>query len=71
MTPLERAEADMRDFRNAVADELGRAYVERDRLRDLALDMGRAIRRLDEDHEHLEFWTQDDGYVLDGRFPRG
>lgn len=40
-------------------------------LRSLVLDMGRAIRRLDENHEHLEFWTQDGGYVLDGRFRRG
>lgn len=38
------------------------------RLRSLILDMGRVIRYLDEDNEHLEFWTQDGDYVLDGRF---
>jgi hypothetical protein len=37
-------------------------------LQSLILDMGRAIRSLDDNHEHLEFWTQDGGYVLDARF---
>jgi len=37
-------------------------------LRSLILDMGRVIRSLDEDHQHLEFWAQDGDYVLDGRF---
>lgn len=48
----------------AMADEM-------EGLRALAIDMGRAIRRLDDDNEHLEFWTQDGDYVLDGRFRRG
>lgn len=39
-------------------------------LRSLVLEMGTAIRHLDEDHEHLAFWTQDGGYVIDGRFRR-
>lgn len=39
-----------------------------ERLRSLILEMGRAIRALDEDHEHLEFWTQDGDYILDGRW---
>lgn len=39
-----------------------------ERLRSLVLDMGTVIRQLDEDHEHLEFWSQDGGYVLDGRW---
>ena len=38
------------------------------RLRSLVIEMGRVIRVLDEDNEHLEFWTQDGDYVLDGRF---
>lgn len=40
-------------------------------LRSLVLEMGTAIRHLDEDHEHLEFWTQDGDYVLDRRYRRG
>lgn len=39
------------------------------RLRALILDMGRVIRRLDDEHEHLEWWTQDGDYVLDSRWP--
>lgn len=38
------------------------------KLRSLVLEMGRVIRRLDEDNEHLELWTQDGDYILDGRF---
>jgi hypothetical protein len=38
-------------------------------LRSLVLEMGHVIRSLDENHEHLEFWTQDGEYILDGRFP--
>lgn len=37
-------------------------------LRALVLEMGRVIRALDEDHEHLELWTQDGDYVLDSRW---
>lgn len=37
-------------------------------LRALVLEMGRAIRRLDSNNEHLEFWTQDGDYLLDGRW---
>lgn len=39
-------------------------------LRELALDMGRLIRRMDESGEHSEFWTMDEDYIIDGRFPR-
>lgn len=46
----------------------GDALDEAAMLRSLILDMGRAIRALDEDNEHLEFWTQDGDYVLDARF---
>lgn len=38
-------------------------------FRSLVLEMGHVIRSLDENHEHLEFWTQDGEYILDGRFP--
>lgn len=53
--------------------EAKRAHLEANtaaitRLRSLVLEMGLVIRTLDEDHEHLEFWTQDGDYVLDGRF---
>lgn len=37
-------------------------------LQELVLEMGRIIRRLDEDNEYLELWTQDGDYVLDGRW---
>lgn len=36
----------------------------------LALDMGRLIRSLDEAGEHSEWWTQDGDYIIDGRFPK-
>lgn len=41
-----------------------------DPLRELVLEMGCIIRRLDEEHEYLEFWTHDGGYILDSRFSR-
>ena len=44
------------------------ALAEAERLRALVLEMGPAIRRIDVDHEYLEFWTQEGEYVLDGRF---
>lgn len=39
-------------------------------LRTLALDMGNVIRRLDDAGQHSEFWTNDDDYIIDGRFPK-
>ena len=34
---------------------------------EMMLEMGRVIRHLDEG-EHSEFWTQDEGYIMDSRF---
>ena len=42
---------------------------EREKLKSLCLEMGNVIRSLDEKHEHLELWTQDGDYIIDGRFP--
>lgn len=50
---------------SAVAAKAG----SKDKLVALILEMGHVIRSLDEDNEHLEFWTQDGEYILDGRFP--
>lgn len=44
--------------------------TEAEALRSLVLEMGTVIRSLDENGEHSEFWTQDGGYIIDGRFPR-
>lgn len=44
------------------------ALRENERLRSLVKDMGHVIRTIDDDSEHLEFWTQDGGYVLDSRW---
>jgi hypothetical protein len=49
-------------FSNALSAE--RAW------RSLVLEMGRVIRSLDAEHAHLELWTQDGDYILDGRFQR-
>lgn len=43
-------------------------WKDRAALRELVLEMGHVIRSLDENHEHLEFWTQDGEYILYGRF---
>ena len=37
-------------------------------LRSLILDMGRAVRSLDDNNDYLELWTQDGDYILDGRW---
>ena len=57
-------EEGLRELHMLSADAAG----ELERLRSLALDMGRVIRALDENHEHLELWTQDGEYLLDGRW---
>jgi hypothetical protein len=50
----------------AAAPELLRALRNAHRL---ILDMGRIIRGLDDNHEWLEFWTQDGSYLCcDSRF---
>ena len=50
----------------AAAPELLAALKDAPRL---ILDMGRIIRGLDDDHEWLEFWTQDGSYLCcDSRF---
>jgi muconolactone delta-isomerase len=56
-----------------LVDLLGKCHdalqpSEVERLRSLALDMGRVIRLLDESGEHAELWTQDGDYIIDGRF---
>lgn len=51
-------------------DEYREMRATNERLVALTLDMGRAIRHLDSDHEYLELWTLDGDYLLDGRFPK-
>ena len=36
-----------------------------ERLADLVLVLGHIVRRLDEDCEYLEYWTQDGEYIND------
>lgn len=36
-----------------------------ERLADLVLEYGHIVRRLDEDNEYLEYWTQDGEYISD------
>ncbi len=50
------------------AEELADLEGQIAQLRALALDMGRAIRAMDDDNQHLELWTQDGDYILDGRW---
>lgn len=53
----------------AIAELRSRPAASTGDLRSLVLEMGHVIRSLDGNHEHLEFWTQDGEYILDGRFP--
>ena len=36
-----------------------------ERLADLVLELGHIVRRLDDDCEYLEYWTQDGEYISD------
>lgn len=57
-------------FDHPPAPAVGAEEVAASGLLSLVLEMGAAIRKLDENNEYLEFWKQDDRYIIDGRYPR-
>jgi len=46
-------------------DKIKLAALGPERLAELVLELGHIVRKLDEDCEYLEYWTQDGEYISD------
>lgn len=69
-TPAQELLNEIYDSRLCEREAVIERWLSRFVPKDLVLDMGLVIRNLDESGEHSEFWTQDDDYIIDGRFSK-